>query len=91
VVPISQKLADRFEGQPLDPSIGFAFGLYNANIGLGDPQQINEQGAPDFGGASGTRIDIGDTWTTPFWTTAGTFYIACAVHSAMNLTVTVTD
>jgi hypothetical protein len=36
VVPISQKLADRFEGQPLDPSIGFAFGPYNANIGLGD-------------------------------------------------------
>jgi len=36
VVPISQKLADRFEGQPLDPSIGFAIGGYNANIGLGD-------------------------------------------------------
>jgi hypothetical protein len=36
VVPISQKLADRFEGQPLDPSIGFALGPYNANIGLGD-------------------------------------------------------
>lgn len=36
VVPISQKLADRFEGQPLDPSIGFAWGPYNANIGLGD-------------------------------------------------------
>lgn len=36
VVPISQKLADRFEGQPLDPSIGFTIGSYSANIGLGD-------------------------------------------------------
>ncbi len=36
VVPISQKLADRFEGQPLDPSIGFTIGIYSANIGLGD-------------------------------------------------------
>ena len=36
VVPISQKLADRFEGQPLDPSIGFTVGIYSANIGLGD-------------------------------------------------------
>jgi hypothetical protein len=36
VVPISQKLADRFEGQPLDPSIGFTVGPYSANIGLGD-------------------------------------------------------
>ena len=36
VVPISQKLADRFEGQPLDPSIGFSMGIYSANIGLGD-------------------------------------------------------
>ena len=36
VVPISQKLADRFEGQPLDPSIGFTVGMYSANIGLGD-------------------------------------------------------
>lgn len=36
VVPIGQKLADRFEGQPLDPSIGFSVSLYSANIGLGD-------------------------------------------------------
>lgn len=36
VVPIIPKLADRFEGQPLDASIGFALGPYNANIGLGD-------------------------------------------------------
>src|SRR5713226_4135516 len=36
VIPISQKLADRFEGQPLDPSIGFTMGIFNANIGIGD-------------------------------------------------------
>ncbi len=36
VIPISQKLADRFEGQPLDPSIGFTLGVFNANIGIGD-------------------------------------------------------
>ncbi|MGH2495189.1 MAG: hypothetical protein ACRDIV_10855 [Ktedonobacteraceae bacterium] len=36
VIPIISKLADRFEGQPLDASIGFAMGPYNANIGLGD-------------------------------------------------------
>lgn len=35
-IPILGKLADRFEGQPLDPSIGFAMGPYNANIGIGD-------------------------------------------------------
>lgn len=34
--PILGRLADRVEGQPLDPSIGFAMGPYNANIGLGD-------------------------------------------------------
>jgi hypothetical protein len=36
VIPISQQLADHFEGQPLDPSIGFAMGPFSANIGLGD-------------------------------------------------------
>ncbi len=35
-VPILARLADAFEGRPLDPSIGFAFGAYNANVGLGD-------------------------------------------------------
>lgn len=53
-------------------------------------QQASEPGAPDFGGTSGTRIDVGGTWTTPPWTTAGTFHVACTVHPAMNLTVTVT-
>ncbi len=36
VFPVTQKLADRFEGLPLDPSIGFKMGPYIANIGLGD-------------------------------------------------------
>src|SRR5579872_2484993 len=52
-------------------------------------QQESEQGAPDFGGLSGERIDVGNTWTTPPWNTAGTFHVACTVHPLMNLTVTV--
>jgi len=36
VVPVSQALADRFDGAALDPSIGFAIGTSRANIGLGD-------------------------------------------------------
>jgi len=36
VIPITQQLADRFEARPLDASIGFAMGPYNANIGIGD-------------------------------------------------------
>lgn len=36
VIPISLKLADRFEGQPLDPSIGFTMSVYTGNIGIGD-------------------------------------------------------
>ena len=36
VIPLTPKLADAFEGRPLDPSIGFTIGSYNANIGLGD-------------------------------------------------------
>lgn len=35
-VPILGRLADAFEGRPLDPSIGFVLGPYNANVGLGD-------------------------------------------------------
>lgn len=36
IVPITQRLADSFEARPLDPSIGFKMGPYNANIGIGD-------------------------------------------------------
>ena len=36
VIPLTPKLADAFEGRPLDPSIGFTMGLFSANIGLGD-------------------------------------------------------
>jgi hypothetical protein len=36
VIPLTPKLADAFQGRPLDPSIGFALGPYTANIGLGD-------------------------------------------------------
>lgn len=36
IIPLSQKLADRFIGRPLDAAMGFQMGIYNANIGLGD-------------------------------------------------------
>jgi len=36
VVPLTPQLAVNLQGRPLDPSIGFATGGYNANIGLGD-------------------------------------------------------
>ena len=35
-LPLTLRLADSFIGRPLDPSIGFRMGPYNANIGLGD-------------------------------------------------------
>jgi hypothetical protein len=34
--PITNELAERFLGFPLDPSVGFRMGLYNASIGVGD-------------------------------------------------------
>lgn len=56
-----------------------------------DAQPETENGAPDFGGgAAGIRIDVGDSWTTPPWNTAGTYHVACTVHPTMNLTVIVT-
>jgi plastocyanin len=55
-----------------------------------DGQQNSEQGATDFGGLSGQRVDIGSTWTTPPWNTAGTYHVTCTVHPLMNLTVKVT-
>jgi hypothetical protein len=36
VIPLTPRLADAFEGRPLDPSIGFVLGRLNPNIGLGD-------------------------------------------------------
>lgn len=68
-----------------DPNNG---GLHILVIGQ-NAQQEAENGAPDFHGASGKRIDIGDVWTTLPWNTSGTFHVACTVHPAMNLTVIV--
>jgi hypothetical protein len=34
--PVTNELAERFLGYPLDPSVGFRMGIYNASIGLGD-------------------------------------------------------
>jgi hypothetical protein len=36
VIPLTLRLADSFVARPLDPSIGFRFAGYNANIGIGD-------------------------------------------------------
>jgi plastocyanin len=36
VIPLTPKLAVALQGRPLDPSIGFASGRFNANVGLGD-------------------------------------------------------
>jgi plastocyanin len=50
-----------------------------------------ENGAPDFGGANGQSVNPGDSWTSPPWNTAGTYYVTCIVHpTTMTLTVTVT-
>ena len=55
-----------------------------------DGQPISEKGAPDFGGLAGERLDVGDSWTTPPWNTAGTFYVTCTAHpTTMTLTVIV--
>lgn len=53
-------------------------------------QSISEKGAPDFGGLSGERLDVGDSWSTPPWNTAGTFHVTCTAHPAtMTMTVVV--
>lgn len=36
VWPVTNRLAERFLGFPLDPSVGFRMGVYNASIGIGD-------------------------------------------------------
>jgi plastocyanin len=65
-------------------------GLHILVIGQnGLPQ--SENGAPDFGGSSGKRINPGDVWTSPPWTKPGVYHVACKIHPAMNLTVTVLD
>lgn len=54
-----------------------------------DGQNEAENGSADFGGTAGHRAEVGDTWTTPPWTTAGTYYVTCTVHPLMNLKVVV--
>src|SRR4051812_31218314 len=36
VIPLTPELAVALQGRPLDPSVGFAAGRFNANVGLGD-------------------------------------------------------
>ncbi len=50
-----------------------------------------EAGAPDFGGAAGTTIQPGASFTTSPWNTDGTYHVTCIIHpTTMNLTITVT-
>lgn len=51
-------------------------------------QSASEKGAPDFGGLAGARLDVGDSWTTPPWNTAGSFHVTCTAHPA-TMTITV--
>jgi plastocyanin len=54
-----------------------------------DAQPKSQDGAPSFGGASGHRSEVGDRWTTPAWTTPGTYWVTCTLHPSMNLKVVV--
>lgn len=36
IIPLTPRLADAFEGRPLNASVGYAMDSYRANIGLGD-------------------------------------------------------
>jgi len=54
-----------------------------------DAQPQKAQGAPSFGGLSGHRTEVGRRWTTPPWTTPGTYSVTCTLHPSMNLTVVV--
>ena len=70
-----------------DPNTGALHILVMGQSG----QEESENNAPDFGGAAGHRTEAGDSWTTPPWSTAGTYHVACTVHPVMNLTVIVTS
>jgi plastocyanin len=52
-------------------------------------QPRSQRGIPSFGGTSGHRAEVGDTWTTPPWTTPGTYWVTCTLHPQMNLEVVV--
>jgi plastocyanin len=56
-----------------------------------DAQPKSQEGAPSFGGASGHRSEVGDRWTTPPWTTTGTYWVTCTLHPSMNLKVVVSE
>ncbi len=65
-------------------------GLHILVIGQ-NAQSQSENGAPDFGGTSGKRMNPGDVWTSPPWTKPGVYHVTCTIHPAMNLSVTVLD
>ncbi len=59
-------------------------------LAIGTNGDLHSQaGAPNFGGAAGVNVGQGAAWTSPAWTTVGTYHITCTIHPMMNLTVTV--
>lgn len=54
-----------------------------------DGAQRSTPGAPSFGVGFRHRTGIGDRWTTPPWSTPGTFHITCTLHPSMNMSVVV--
>lgn len=54
-------------------------------------QDESTNGSPDFGGTAGIRLDVGSSWTSPPWNTAGIYHVTCIVHPGMNLTVIVAN
>lgn len=61
------------------------------NLVAGSNGQAQTQtGAPTFP-SGGEVVKAGSTWTSPPWTTAGTFYVTCTYHpTTMTLKVIVT-
>lgn len=66
-------------------------GASTHNLVAGSSGQAQTQsGAPTFP-SGGEIVKAGDTWTSPPWTTAGTFYVTCTYHpTTMTLKVIVT-
>lgn len=87
---------DQFSAQTREIPVGERITFSNAGsrtihvLVLGkDGRAQSVPDAPSFGSGSRHRSDLGDRWTTPPWTTPGTFHVTCTLHPAMNLTVVV--
>ena len=83
-ITIKQEQAITFVGEK---ATGTEHILVIGKEGVAQP----ESGAPTFQGSKGMTFMPGQSWTTPAWTTVGTYHVTCTVHpTTMNLTVFVT-